>query len=326
VINRVLNSQAPNVQVIADAHNHVHNKAAIHTNSQSQAREHERDLVHAIAQSAGPAEADARLQDGTERVDDAEQERQGDDVLVRELGFGQVRRDHLTDRVGVQEADEEDERHEVGVQDLRVQGQVGDDEGPGAGEGEQAEEGVVGSVAAGAAGFEDVLDALVGVDSENHGAVQHVEVAEVHGVGCFGEGGSEGDSKGGQHGLLPVAAAAFDGCDGVDDAKGYDALDGTGYQAEGEGVGVVLIPGLDVEGQEGCENVLAERATIEVRKQVVTNSQRVPAPSSIPGQSSWRPRTEGFPSSCSAHRHRGRRAHPEGQIVQYGVCCYCSQY
>jgi len=53
---------------------------------------------------------------------------------------------------------------------------------------------------------------------------------------------------------------------------------------------------------------------------MITNSQRVPALSSIPGQSSWRPRTKGLPSSCSARRHRGRRAHPEDQIVLYGVC------
>ena len=64
--------------------------------------------------------------------------------------------------------------------------------------------------------------------------------------------------------MLPVAATALDGCDGVDNAEGQDALDGTGYQSKGEGVRVVLIPGLYVEGQEGCE-VLAECALIEIR-------------------------------------------------------------
>jgi hypothetical protein len=321
----VLDSQAPNVQVVADADNHIHHKAAIDTDRQSQAREHERNLVDAVAQSAGPAEADASLEDRTQRVDDAEQERQDEDVLVGELGFRQVRGDHLPDGVGVDEADEEDKGHEVGVQDLRVQGQVGDDEGPGAEQGGEAEQGVVWGFAAFAAGFDHVADAPVGIEGDDHVAVQHVEVAEVHGVGDFGEVRRERDpSEGGKHGLLPVAAAAFDGCDGVDDAKGQDALDRTGHESECEGVRVVFIPGLYVEGQECCEAV--SRVHDDEGKKVVTNSQRVPPPSSIPGQSSWRLRTEGLPSSCSARRLRGRRAHPEGQIVLCGVCDDSGQY
>lgn len=260
----MLDSQAPDVQVIADANNDIHDKTAVDTHGQAQAREHERHLVDAVAQSAGPAEADAGFQDGTQRVNDAEQERQGQDVLVGELGFRQVRRDHLSNRVGVHEADEEDEGHEVRVKDLRVQGEVGDNESPGADEWAQAEEGVVRGVAAGASGFEDVADALDGVEGEDQSTVEHVEVAKVHGVGGFGEGVGVGDSEGGEHGLLPVAAAALDGCDGVDDAKGQDALDGTGYQSESEGVRVVLIPGLHVERQECCEK-LAECEMMEVR-------------------------------------------------------------
>lgn len=158
--------------------------------------------------------------------------------------------DHLADGVGVHKTDEEDEGDEVLVQNLRVQAEVDDDEGPGAEEGREAEEGFVGGLAAFASRIEDVADALDGVEDEHQAAVQHVEVAEVHGVGCFGEGVDVGEAEGGEHGLLPVGAAAFDGCDAVDDAEGEDAFDGTGDQAEGQGVGVVLIPGLDVEGEE----------------------------------------------------------------------------
>lgn len=39
------------------------------------------------------------------------------------------------------------------------------------------------------------------------------------------------DAEGLEHGLLPVAAAAFDSSDGVDDAKGQDTFNGPGDDA-----------------------------------------------------------------------------------------------
>ena len=41
-----------------------------------------------------------------------------------------------------------------------------------------------------------------------------------------------GNAQRWQHGLLPKTAAAFDGCDGKDDAKGQYAFDGARHQAQ----------------------------------------------------------------------------------------------
>ena len=52
-----------------------------------------------------------------------------------------------------------------------------------------------------------------------------------------------------EHGLLPETAAAFDGGERVHEAQGQDALDRPGHKAEGEGLRIVLVPCLDVEGE-----------------------------------------------------------------------------
>jgi hypothetical protein len=248
----MLDCQAPDVQVIADAHDHINDKAAVHTDRQTKAGEHEGNLVHAISQSARPSEANASLQDRSQSVDDAKEQREREHVLVRELGLGQMRGDHLADGVSVHESDEQDKGHEVLVQDLRVKGEVSDNESPGTEERSKAQERIVGSVATVTANFENVTDALDGVVSKNQGAIEHVEVAKVHGVSNLGQRFEVGQSKSRKHGLLPVAATTLDGSDGVDDAEGQDAFDRAGHQSQSQGVGVVLIPGLDVESQKSC--------------------------------------------------------------------------
>lgn len=252
---RVLDRQTVDVQVIADAHNHINDKAAVHTNGKTEDRKHESNLVNAVAKSTRPSETDACLQHRTESVDDAKEQRKRDDVLVRELGLGQVRSDHLAYGVSVHESDEEDEGNEVLVEDLWVEEEVGDDESPGSEERCKAEKGIVGSIAAVTASLEDVANALDGVERKDQAAVEHVEVAEVHGVSGLGQGRDVRHTESGEHGLLPIAAATLDGSDSVDDAESQDAFDGTGDQAQGEGVRVVLIPGLDVESQESCRDV-----------------------------------------------------------------------
>lgn len=61
------------------------------------------------------------------------------------------------------------------------------------------------------------------------------------------------DTNGFEQTLLPETAAAFDGCDGVDDDQCCDALDWTGDQAQCQCFGVVFVPGLDVECEEACD-------------------------------------------------------------------------
>lgn len=61
------------------------------------------------------------------------------------------------------------------------------------------------------------------------------------------------DSKSREHGAVPVASTTLDRGDKVDDAEGEDALDGAGDYAQGKDVCVILIPGLDVEGENGSK-------------------------------------------------------------------------
>nr|POE90172.1 hypothetical protein CFP56_20639 [Quercus suber] len=155
----MLDAQAPDVEKVADGDDHIDDEAAVHADGEAEAREREGDLVDAVAERAGPADAEAGLQDGAEGVEDAVDEGQDEDVLVGEGGLGEVGGDHLADAVGVDEADVEDEGDEVVVQDDGLQGEVGDDEHPGGDERDEAEESLVGVFAAGAPGLEHVLRA-----------------------------------------------------------------------------------------------------------------------------------------------------------------------
>ena len=249
----MLDSQAPDVQVVADADNDVNNKASVDTKCQTKAGEHEGNLVDAITQSAGPSETDACLENGTQSVDDAEEQRECEHVLVRELRLCQVCGDHLADGVGVHETNQQDEGNEVLVQDLRVKGEVSNDESPGAEERSQAQKRIIGSVATVTARLEDVADALDGVVGKNQATVKYVEVTKVHGVSSLGQRLNVWQSESRKHGLLPVATATFDSGDSVDDAEGQNAFDRARNKSQSEGVSVVLIPGLNVESQKSCE-------------------------------------------------------------------------
>lgn len=52
---------------------------------------------------------------------------------------------------------------------------------------------------------------------------------------------------------MPEASSSFDCGEGVDGYESEDAFDWSRDEAEGEGMGVVFFPCLDVEGQECCE-------------------------------------------------------------------------
>lgn len=249
---RVLDGQAPDVEVIANGDNNIHHEAAVDTDSHAEHGKHEGNLVNTIAEGARPAEAKVALQDGTQRIADAKGERQAEDVRVGEVELDEVSRDHLTDRVGVYDAGEHDKRHEMGVQDGRVEKQVRDDEHPHAEEGEETQQRTAGAVAACAAGLDDVSRRLDGVEDEDEGALDHVPLGKGQLVEGSGDAQLLGDAKGAEHGLLPEGGAAHVAGQGVDADEDEDALDGTVDDAEGEGLCVVLVPGLNVKGEEGC--------------------------------------------------------------------------
>ena len=156
---RVLDGQAPDVEVVADGGDDADDEAAVDPDREAEAQEHERDLVEAVAQRARPAEADAATEPGAGAVEHAVEERQEHYVVVGELLLEHVREDDLRDRLRVEQADEENEGDEVVVQDRRLQVEVGGYQGPGVEEGEVAEEGAVRVLGARAACFYHVLGA-----------------------------------------------------------------------------------------------------------------------------------------------------------------------
>lgn len=128
----------------------------MYADGKAQAQKHKRDLIDAISKCARPSVADAFLEEGAERVRDAVDERVDENVAAWEAGFGQVRDDHAADGEGVDESGVEDEGHEMLVQNLRLQVEVGGDHNPGGGEGEETEKRDAGALAAGATGFHNV--------------------------------------------------------------------------------------------------------------------------------------------------------------------------
>ena len=100
-------------EIVADRNNDVHHEASIHAYREPQAGEHESNLVHIGPKSTRPAKANALLQDWSQRVDDAEYERQGDYVLVRKVQDHEMCRDDLPNAVRIDETDLKHKGYEV---------------------------------------------------------------------------------------------------------------------------------------------------------------------------------------------------------------------
>lgn len=128
---RMFDGQAPDVEVIADGDDDVGDETAVNTDSETEAHENKGDLVCAISQCRRPAQSEVLLQHWSEAVDDAEEEGCDEDVGPGELGLCQVSRDHLTDRVCVDEASIEDKGNEMLVENNGLEVQVGGDKDPG---------------------------------------------------------------------------------------------------------------------------------------------------------------------------------------------------
>lgn len=249
---RVLDGQAPDVEVVADGDDDVNNEATVDAQRGAEHEEDKGHLVDVITERAGPAEADVLDQVRAERVDDAERERQTENVPVGEGQLHKVGGDHLADAVGVDEAGEQGKGYEVVVQDVGLQVQIGNDEGPDAEEGDQAEQRVAGALTAGAARAQHVEGRLDGVEDEDDAALDEVPLGEGQLVDERRDAERGGHAQGAQHALLPEVRATHVARQGVDTNQDEDALDGAVDDAESERLGVVLIPGLDVESEESC--------------------------------------------------------------------------
>lgn len=176
-----------------------------------------------------------------------------------------MRCDHLPDRVSVDEASEEDEGHEMVVEDFGVEPEVGWDQGPCDKKGDQAEEGAAGFVAALAADLNHVEGAadsvrrdsvckraslrLDSVEDKEASPLHHVPLVKCEVVDVVRDESVVGDAHRLEHALLPKAGSALDGRKGVDQSQEDDPFNRAGNDAEREGLGVVLVPGLYVEGK-----------------------------------------------------------------------------
>lgn len=256
---RVLDSKAPDIKVIADRDDNVHHKGPVHPRREPQHREQERNLVDPAAQDARPAEAGVREEVRAQAVDDAGEEREGEDVEVGEGEEGQVGGDDLADGVGVGYPGEERKGHDVGGEDRGLEVEVRDDEGPDGEEGREAGDGGPGLLAPGAPRADDVADRLEGVEDEDDAALDHVPLCEGQAAEELGDGDRGGEAEGREHGLGPEGGAAEEAGEGVDCDEDEDAFHGPVDDAKGQGLCVVLVPGLDVEGQEGWRVLVVVR-------------------------------------------------------------------
>lgn len=91
------------------------------------------------------------------------------------------------------------------------------------------------------------------VEDEDDAAIDHVPLVPGEVVHDVGQPGGLAQANRLQQALGPEAAATHVACQSEDDAENEDALDRPRHKAQGEGMGVVLVPGLDVEGEQAGE-------------------------------------------------------------------------
>lgn len=289
----VLDGQAPDVEVIADADNDIDDEAAVHTQRGAEHEEEVGNLVLAVAKGRGPANTNVLGEDRTHRVRDTNHQQGAENVVVRERLLEEVGGNHAADRVGVDETDKDGERDEVVVEDERLKLEVGDDEEPDGKDGAEAEQGTGGVLLAGAAGADNVEGGLDRVEDEDDGALDEVPLGKGQVVDGLGDAHVFGKAESAEHALLPDVSAAEEAGEGVDKDEDEDAFDGAVDDAEGEGLGVVFIPGLDVEGEESCKvSVSSLFLLFRFHSGVFVGAykQRGQRPSSSPGPCSGRRR------------------------------------
>jgi hypothetical protein len=252
---RVLDGQTPDVKVVANGNDDINDKAAVDTNGETQAREHEGDLVLSVTQGARPAESDMLGKEWAQTVNDAEEQRQDQHVGHGETRLGQMSSDHLTDRVGIDEANIKDKRHKVLAQNDGLKEEVGRNDSPGEEEGSQTVESDDGVLFALPAGSHDVHGAQDSVEDQHGAALNHVPVRPGQIIDDIRDDCEARQAQRGEHGLVPEAATTNVTSECVYETEDDDTLDRTRDNTESQSVGVVFIPGLHVECQErGEEN------------------------------------------------------------------------
>jgi hypothetical protein len=250
---RVLDGQTPDIKVVANGNDDINDKAAVDTNGKTEAREHEGDLVLSITQSARPAKADMLGKERAQAVNDTEEQRQDQHVGHGETRFGQVSSDHLADRIGIDEANIKDKRHKVLAQDDGLKEEIGRNDSPGEEERSQTVESDDGVLFALTAGSHDVHGAQDGVEDKHSAALDHVPVRPGQVVDDIRDNREARHTQASEHGLVPEAATTNVTGESVHETENDDTLNRTRDNTQSQSVGVVFIPGLNVEGQERGE-------------------------------------------------------------------------
>lgn len=250
LVVRVLDGQAPDVEIVANSDDDIDYKAAVDADGHAQHGEHEGDLVDVVAEGTRPTKAKALLQDWAERVAHAEADRDTENVPVGKVHLDQVSRDHLADAVGVDESSKDDEGDKVVVEDSGLEVKVHEDEGPDGEEGAEAEESTAGTVAPSAASADDVEGGLDGVEHEDDSTLDHVPLSEGHLVDIVGDAHGVRKTNPAEHALLPEVTTAHDAGEDVNKDDGQNTFNGAVDDTEGESLGVVFVPGLNVESEE----------------------------------------------------------------------------
>lgn len=98
-----------------------------------------------------------------------------------------------------------------------------------------------------------------GIEEENDSAVYHEPLVEGQLVEIFRNETVFGHAQRWQHRLLPKTTAAFNGCEGKDDAKSQYAFDWARHQSQGECLSVVLVPGLYIKRKCGYPFAISNR-------------------------------------------------------------------
>lgn len=250
---RVLDGQAPDVKVVTDGDNDINDEAAVNTDGGTKHHKHEGDLVDTVTKSARPPKGKVPLQDGANGVGNPKDEEQAQDVPVGEAQVDEVSGDDLTNAVGVDEAGEEGKGDEMALADLGLQVEVGNDHGPDRNKGDEAEEGATRAVATGTTDADDVSGGLKGVEGDHDETLDKVPLGKGALVDEGGEAKSLRDTKSAEHALLPEVGAAQVAGEGVDANNNDNAFNRAVDDAEGERLGVVRLPSLNVEGSKGYE-------------------------------------------------------------------------
>ncbi len=163
--------------------------------------------------------------------------------------------DHLADGICVNQSGIKHERHKVLIQNNWLEIKVCRDQNPGDEERNETENCNAGLLAPLTADSDNILSTADGAIGEDKPADHHVRLVPSHVVEEVRNDGHVWNADSFGNGLMPEVAAAHVSSEGINQAEHDQTFDWAGDKAEGESLGVVLVPGLNVEGQQSCYGV-----------------------------------------------------------------------